>query len=89
MCLQKQYSSLSYYLLTRLKLAMNTKCNQNILVLKSCNILSTINKNHKDMVDAAYKTKQADKKLLSTIPTLKVIVFDLQQCMPIPDLKHV
>lgn len=49
--------------------------------------LNTMNQNHKDMVDAAYKAKQEDKKLLSTIPNLKVIVFDLQQCLPTPDLK--
>jgi len=46
-----------------------------------------MNQNHKDMVDAAYQAKQEDKKLLSTIPNLKVIVFDLQQCLPTPDLK--
>jgi len=46
-----------------------------------------MNQNHKDIVDAAYKAKQEDKKLLSTTPTLKVIVFDLQQCLPTPDLK--
>jgi len=50
-------------------------------------LLNTMNQNHKYMVDAAYKAKQEDKKLLSTIPNLKVIIFDLQQCLPTPDLK--
>jgi len=50
-------------------------------------LLNTMNQNHKDMVDAAYQAKQEDKKLLSTIPNLKVIVFDLRQCLPTPDLK--
>lgn len=46
-----------------------------------------MNQNHKDMINATYKAKQEDKKLLSTIPNLKVTVFDLQQYLSTPDLK--
>lgn len=39
------------------------------------------------MVDAAYNSKSKDKELLLSTPSLKVIVFDMQQCLPTPDLK--
>jgi len=40
------------------------------------------------MLNYAYNSKRLDKLRLGGImPTLKVIVFDLQQCLPTPDLK--
>jgi len=42
---------------------------------------------HQDMVEYAYNSKRLDKLRLCTTPTLKVIVFDLQQCLPTPDVK--
>lgn len=42
---------------------------------------------HKNMVDAAYNSKSKDKELLLSTPSMKVIVFDMQQCLPTPDLK--
>ncbi|KAL5238996.1 hypothetical protein ACI65C_006406 [Semiaphis heraclei] len=50
-------------------------------------LLTERNNIHKDMFDSAYKSKQEDKALLNTTPALKIIVFDLQQCLPTPDLK--
>lgn len=42
---------------------------------------------HNNMVDKAYKSKTKDKELLTSSPTTKVIVFDMQQCLPTPDIK--
>jgi len=50
-------------------------------------ILTNKNQEHQDMVEYAYNSKRLDKLRLGTTPTLKVIVFDLQQCLPTPDLK--
>jgi hypothetical protein len=50
-------------------------------------ILIERNHIHKNMLDAACKSKHEDKALLTTTPTLKIIVFDLQQCLTTPDLK--
>jgi len=50
-------------------------------------ILTNKNQEHQDMVEFAYNSKRLDKLRLGTTPTLKVIVFDLQQCLPTPDLK--
>lgn len=50
-------------------------------------LLTERNNIHKSMFDSAYKSKQEDKALLNTTPALKIIVFDLQQCLPTPDLK--
>jgi len=50
-------------------------------------ILNQKNQDHINMVELAYNSKKEDKVLLTTTPSLKVIVFDLQQCLPTPDLK--
>lgn len=41
-------------------------------------VLIERNNIHKNMFDSAYKSKQEDKALLNTTPTLKIIVSDLQ-----------
>lgn len=49
--------------------------------------LNNKNQEHHEMVESAYNSKNLNKQLLDTNSGLKVIVFDLQQCLPTPDLK--
>ena len=42
--------------------------------------------NHLDSADYAYKSKENDKKLAAENNTVKVLVFDMQQCLPTPVL---
>jgi len=49
--------------------------------------LNKKNQDHINMVELAYSLKKEDELLLTTTSSLKVIVFDLRQCLPTPDLK--
>lgn len=40
---------------------------------------------HKDMADLAYQLKDADKTQAKVDPTMRVLVFDLQQVLDTPD----
>lgn len=43
-------------------------------------------KHHKE-ADDAYKAKAADKAIAKGVPSLKVLTFDLQKCLPTPNLE--
>ena len=59
--------------------------------VKSCNseeklVIQQEYENHLDSADYAYKSKEKDKKLAAESNTVKVLVFDMQQCLPTPVL---
>lgn len=43
-------------------------------------------KDHHQAADSAYKSKAKDKELAKSDPSVKCYVFDLQQCLPTPNL---
>ena len=59
--------------------------------VKSCNSVEKVvieqeYENHLDSAEYAYKSKENDKKLAAKNNTVKVLVFDMQQCLPTPVL---
>lgn len=50
------------------------------------NQLTLEHNQHKDMADLAYKLKDADKKQAKEDPSIRVLVFDLQQVLDTPSL---